>query len=330
MTESTFLSRSFGDQGVRLRIRKEPRTLLYANLLLDPRPSLHSRRKRQYPTARQSRHTVYQPGYPAPIPQDLVQHPPYSGAVDYPEHLAKRQRASFGTTGRDPYEQEQRAFTYATPYYPAFSQGQSLIPGPQSTSGPYSDYSFGHQRTNSSAASSPYVSPLETSGYHLGPSHLYGQYQTRDPICSYQPPYHDLQQRYTPQLAYPVPPARQGLMPSTVKIEAPVATSQSASRALTSLAQAHVYQSAPRPTMAEEAMEPSTESPLRASDRPILPPLQSTLQPTQTQGTAPQLHSSNVLPRIGSHGSGHVGAQGYSYGHSDNTEVHPPYVPSTS
>ena len=29
MTESTFLSRSFGDQGVRLRIRKEPRTLLY-------------------------------------------------------------------------------------------------------------------------------------------------------------------------------------------------------------------------------------------------------------------------------------------------------------
>lgn len=29
MAESTFLSRSFGDQGVRLRIRKEPRTLLY-------------------------------------------------------------------------------------------------------------------------------------------------------------------------------------------------------------------------------------------------------------------------------------------------------------
>jgi hypothetical protein len=28
MAESTFLSRSFGDQGVRLRIRKEPRTLM--------------------------------------------------------------------------------------------------------------------------------------------------------------------------------------------------------------------------------------------------------------------------------------------------------------
>ncbi|KAI4180696.1 MAG: hypothetical protein L6R41_007061 [Letrouitia leprolyta] len=28
MSESTFMSRSFGDQGVRLRIRKEPRTLL--------------------------------------------------------------------------------------------------------------------------------------------------------------------------------------------------------------------------------------------------------------------------------------------------------------
>ena len=29
MSESTFLSRSFGDQGVRLRIRKEPRTIVW-------------------------------------------------------------------------------------------------------------------------------------------------------------------------------------------------------------------------------------------------------------------------------------------------------------
>ncbi|KAI5808088.1 velvet factor-domain-containing protein [Peziza echinospora] len=41
MSESTFLSRSFGDQGVRLRIRKEPRTLL-------KRPS-HSLRPEEYP-----------------------------------------------------------------------------------------------------------------------------------------------------------------------------------------------------------------------------------------------------------------------------------------
>ena len=32
MAESTFLSRSFGDQGVRLRIRKESRTILYVSL----------------------------------------------------------------------------------------------------------------------------------------------------------------------------------------------------------------------------------------------------------------------------------------------------------
>lgn len=119
-------------------------------------------------------------------------------------------------------------------------------------------------------------------------------------------------------------------MSSTVKLEAPVATSQTASKALTSLAQAHVYQSAARSAVAEEVVEPSTKSPLRASDRPILPPLHSTLQPTQTQGTAPQLHSSNVLPRIESHGSGHVGGQSYPYGHPDNTEVHPSYAPSTS
>jgi hypothetical protein len=29
MMESTFLSRSFADQGVKLRIRKEPRTMMY-------------------------------------------------------------------------------------------------------------------------------------------------------------------------------------------------------------------------------------------------------------------------------------------------------------
>ncbi|KAA8911024.1 velvet factor-domain-containing protein, partial [Sphaerosporella brunnea] len=40
MSESTFLSRSFGDQGVRLRIRKEPRTLLKRP---QPRPEEYSR-----------------------------------------------------------------------------------------------------------------------------------------------------------------------------------------------------------------------------------------------------------------------------------------------
>ena len=33
MSESTVLSRSFGDQGVKLKTRKEPRTLLYVRLL---------------------------------------------------------------------------------------------------------------------------------------------------------------------------------------------------------------------------------------------------------------------------------------------------------
>ncbi len=237
---------------------------------------------------------------------------------------------SFGIAGRDLYEQEQRAFTYPAHCHPTFSQGQSLIPGPQPTSGHYSDYSFGYQRTTSSAASSPYVSPLEASGYHSAPSHLYGQYQTREPLWSYVPPCHESQQRYTPQLVYPAPPVRQGPMSNTVKLEAPVATSQSATRALTSLAQDHVSQLAARSTAVEETVEPSAESPLRASDRPILPPLQSTLQPTQTQGTAPQLHSSNVLPRIESHGSGHIGGQGYPYGHPENSEVHSSYAPSTS
>ncbi|KAK2732830.1 hypothetical protein FQN57_002472 [Myotisia sp. PD_48] len=84
MSESTFLSRSFADQGVKLRIRKEPRTLL----------------KRPLPRAED---------YPAPIPprspdRPSIGHPPvannYQASRDYysqyygGSHDVKRQRTS--------------------------------------------------------------------------------------------------------------------------------------------------------------------------------------------------------------------------------------------
>src|SRR5579862_6805495 len=70
MSESTFLSRSFGDQGVRLRIRKEPRTLLP-----DPFPNgfwtklTGASRKRPAPTALRPDEYSSRP-YPPPIPPE--------------------------------------------------------------------------------------------------------------------------------------------------------------------------------------------------------------------------------------------------------------------
>lgn len=43
MAESTFLSRSFADQGVKLRIRKEPRALMYVEI--PPYPAVVHREK---------------------------------------------------------------------------------------------------------------------------------------------------------------------------------------------------------------------------------------------------------------------------------------------
>ncbi|PUU77611.1 velvet factor-domain-containing protein, partial [Tuber borchii] len=87
MSESTFLSRSFGDQGVRLRIRKEPRTLLKR-----PPPGM---RPEDYPHPHPAR-----PYMPMPNdsrlpyqPQGFIQspnheYPPYGG------ESAKRRRTS--------------------------------------------------------------------------------------------------------------------------------------------------------------------------------------------------------------------------------------------
>ena len=273
-------------------------------------------------------------GYPAPIQQDHARRAQYPGASDHPSSPAKRQRTSFSATGRDPYEQEQRHgpfTTYPTQYHHAVSQGQAFMPGPPYAPGPYSDYSFGHQRTNSSATSSPYVSPQEVSGYPPGPGQSFQQYQTRESFYAYhQPPPTEPQHRHIPQLAYPVPPMRQVPIRNPIEVEAPMATSQPTARALTSLAQAHVHQSVARSHGIEEAVESSTETPLRAPDRPILPPLHSTLSSTQTQGTAPQLHSSNVLPRIESHGSGPIARQGDPNWRQEIPEAQPLNPPSTS
>lgn len=219
------------------------------------------------------------------------------------------------------YDQEQRGVptgTYTPSYQPAMSMSQGSIytPGPQSAPSVYSDHSYGHQRTNSSATSSPYVSPqTDPSSYQFGSSHFYQQTQGREP-WRYQPTYQPgTQNREIPQLAYPMPPVRQDTTPL---IEAPTASSQPAGRALSSLAQAHVFQSAQRLHKADEAAAPTNKETSRTleSSSIRLPPLQLTV-PSQTQGTAPQLRSNKVFPRIESLGPDSISRHEDTQKHED-------------
>jgi hypothetical protein len=77
--ESTFLSRSFADQGVKLRIRKEPRTMMYVlDRTRKPGSVTDSRRKRTRPED-------FPPAVPARSPErQTVQIPPATGYGGYP------------------------------------------------------------------------------------------------------------------------------------------------------------------------------------------------------------------------------------------------------
>ncbi|KAJ5476296.1 Velvet factor [Penicillium sp. IBT 31633x] len=145
MMESTFLSRSFADQGVKLRIRKEPRTML-------------KRRQDEFhppvPTRSPERQSVQIPpassygGYP-PTARDYAyygQQPPikrHRTSIDY-----GRQQGIYDTDGRmvrqmDPYSQPTAAMyagqpaTYQNPAMQNYATGQvvpdyaALYPGMQ-------------------------------------------------------------------------------------------------------------------------------------------------------------------------------------------------------
>ncbi|MCJ1463215.1 hypothetical protein MMC07_001820 [Pseudocyphellaria aurata] len=196
MSESTFLSRSFGDQGVRLRIRKEPRTLL-------KRPNPASLRAEDFPRP-----------YPQQQPLENRAVPPHKQGGDFSspssrgyfpthtEQISKRQRTSVDLTNRGVFDQDQRYSertyedqrgnygTYTTRNQPSQSYSLSYPSAPQPTSGTLQDYSFRHQRTDSSSTTSPYVSPrTELPGYMPAASNSSYSTQPRESVYSYPNPY---------------------------------------------------------------------------------------------------------------------------------------------
>ena len=235
---------------------------------------------------------------------------------------------------RDPYDQESRPGTfnaYAAPYYPGGIQSATLTHGAKSAPSAHSDYSYEHQRTNSSATSSPYVSPhRDMSSYTFASTQMHSQPQTREAFHYQQSHHPDTQYRQIPQHGYPVPPMRQDTLTPPPRVEAPIVTSTPATRTL-SHAHPYIYNPLSLPHKPEEAVKTPAEASSTASEPQViqLPPLHSTVS-SQTQGTAPQLHSSNVIPRIESLGPDSISRRDDLPKQEDTPEAQPLNASTTS
>ena len=183
-------------------------------------------------------------------------------------------------------------------YQPPSSQAHGYPREPYSATSSVSDNSFGHQRTNSSQASSPYVSPHTTlTGYSsMAPSNYYSGQHSRD--SSFHKPYQPdmYQEKHVPQLNYPTPP-RQHDSPRKRKASN-ASWGNPAAEALIAMSHAPVNNAtAARSGGTENTGEGGGGAPLSSLERPTLP-LPAMF--SRMQGSAPQLGrgSSNFLPRI--------------------------------
>ncbi|PGH08497.1 hypothetical protein AJ79_05986 [Helicocarpus griseus UAMH5409] len=155
MAESTMLSRSFAEQGVKLRIRKEARTILKRPL---------PRAEQEYPTAlqpprsperssvsNQAMGTAYQPGR---------EYPYYNG----PD--AKRPRSSIDMSGRGLYEGDARYSRQLDPYqahnpYQSQAYPQGMIQGAYTTGTGVSEYPL---RQSQQGSATPFGTADESMG----------------------------------------------------------------------------------------------------------------------------------------------------------------------
>ena len=243
---------------------------------------------------------------------------------DFGESPSKRQRTTLDSDHRFAEEQDQRYGVRShmdqrgpQSAYPSrqpnATYGSGYVNGPQSApSSSVSEYSFKHQRTQSSSTSSPYVSPrTEIPGYSsTAPNPFYQQQQqAREPVYAYQQNQpSDFQLRQAPQLTQPVVPFRQQQLPSQPQL----GDSTAYFRALEPddrSPQQHRSHAAPLPS--QSVYHPPTsllsfhERPTEiAQSRPqllqpllpnVLPPLQSTVSPGYAQAVT-QSRSDYVLP----------------------------------
>ncbi|KAF3916702.1 hypothetical protein ABW20_dc0106151 [Dactylellina cionopaga] len=187
MSESTFLSRSFGDQGVRLRIRKEPRTLVRKRAYRPPPPEAYASAPMRRPSSPDNHYIAH--GYPTP-----------HSSVDYgyghgPYHEAhKRMKMDPNNQyphGREPYGER-------SPYgeYPP----NSAPPSQTNYHTGYPNYPPYQQRSPTTPGGyfPPHHGPHPNPGYnHYPPQHSQHpphEYQSRHSSYSGPSPIHTSQQ----------------------------------------------------------------------------------------------------------------------------------------
>lgn len=295
LSESTFLSRSFGDQGVKLRIRKEPRVLGKRSAPSDfpPTESPHGQ-------AHQSSVEYQNMG----LQSQHEQAGGYAGS-GYDEQPYKRQRMSSDTMNRSGYDQDQRlsqrSFIQSRDSYghypsrdPLAATRGSYYPQTalQTTATPMSEYSFVHQRNNSSSASSPFVSPRsEYPSYGFSTSNTL--YQQPQRAQAYQYPQTQYTARSTmPELAQAPPSYRSPLAAVSSHIYQPRTYPRPLDTEDQSMLERNYHMTSrpeyqntqPQPLLNYDrlAQPPARTLPAPAQSlNSVLPPLQSTLPSSQ-------------------------------------------------
>ncbi|KAL8779684.1 MAG: hypothetical protein Q9213_006831 [Squamulea squamosa] len=319
MAESTFLSRSFGDQGVRLRIRKEPRSLL-------------GKRPVSISTRSDDLQSSVDDTISASTQRDLALQSQRSQIGTYglqyekgaePSH--KRQRASVDFGGRDVYDLDRH---HQRPYFdPRAPPGTYTVRDqtgniynstygqtPQSALSNVSDYTFGHQRTNSSNTSSPFTSPhTEVSGHSWSATNSYYQPSVNNTQYNYTNySYPDMPLNRQPQIADAPTRYRGQTFASRLPTNHNFAFSRPQdSDSSTTANYSNTSRSLPLSSSYDESSLrlPSTDQlgDLASSNRQqypsasvsnVLPPLEATLGSTQSRGVMQQILPSHVIPSI--------------------------------
>ncbi|KAF3926446.1 hypothetical protein AA313_de0206548 [Arthrobotrys entomopaga] len=197
MSESTFLSRSFGDQGVRLRIRKEPRTLVRKRAYRPPPPEAYASAQMRRPSSPDNHYMAH--GYPTP--HSSVDYG-YGTYHDAHKRMKMEPNSQYPPHGRDPYSDRspygeyppnppppnQTSYHTGYPNYPPYQQRSPTTPGG------YFPPHHGHH-------SGP--------GYsHYPPHHPQHEYQSRHSSYSGPSPVHPTQQPspHYESPNYPPPP----------------------------------------------------------------------------------------------------------------------------
>lgn len=201
-----------------------------------------------------------------------------------------------------PYEDQRSNYsTYTTRNQPSQNYGLNFPAAPQAGSGTLQDYSFRHQRNDSSSTTSPYVSPrTEMPGYIPPTPNSAYPTQPRESVYQYQNAYSTAPPRQATQLTQQIPPYRHhggADQTQTNNYSSYPRTPATEEHSMFNVRQTSrpfpTFPSNP-PTDARYVLPDQTVTPMVSGRQPqlrtnlpnVLPPLESTVTSNQLRGSA--------------------------------------------